>query len=232
MLCGALTPRLASTRGMWATEIPGVVRIWVMMAKSRRRNAALRDPARLERYLHGQLSEVERLRASDLEIATTLRDFVRMTSAAPPGVAGLLNDIRQIRHAHRGPHQATSIHVPTLVLHGAMISSCCSRTGLSTLRISKGRFSSRTRVARICSCRGSVLRSPAGSNHFWPPARADPAASTALGALRETGKTNTAFWRVISAFRRPSPDCAWRMKALRWRLGPGGLLRTSLSSRR
>ena len=117
LLCGALAPHLASTRGMWATELPGVVWAWVAFER-RRQKTALRGAPQLERYLRGQLSDAERDRAGDAETAATLRHFVEMTAVAPLGVEGLLNDIRGIRDAHRRPPPAASNRAPTLVLHG------------------------------------------------------------------------------------------------------------------
>lgn len=117
VLCGALAPHLASTRGMWATAIPGVVRIWVTLER-RRREDALRDARHIRSYLQGQLTESESLQMARPEVAADLADFVRWTSQGSLGLSGLLNDIRNIRSAHRMPPSLMPISAPTLVLHG------------------------------------------------------------------------------------------------------------------
>jgi pimeloyl-ACP methyl ester carboxylesterase len=117
VLCGALAPHLASTRGMWATDIPGVVRVWVMF-EDRRRSDALRRPGGIGSYLRSQLTEVERLKAVSGDVAADLRDFVRWTAADRSGVAGLKNDIRNIRQAHRTTPRSPHVVARALLLHG------------------------------------------------------------------------------------------------------------------
>lgn len=117
VLCGALAPQIASTRGMWASSIPGVVRIWASL-ESRRRAAAARRTDVVERYLWRDLSVLERIRAQEAAVSRDLSDFVRWTAAGPSGVGGLENDIANIRRSHKQP-PATDVHVATLVLHGA-----------------------------------------------------------------------------------------------------------------
>ncbi len=118
VLCSALAPHLASTRGMWAVRIPGAVEIWVMI-ESRRRLAAINDSAKRDRYLRTYLTKQEqKLLAAEPRVAGDLLEFLRRTAEAPSGVAGIRSDLLSIRRAHGSRSPKVTVHAPALVLHG------------------------------------------------------------------------------------------------------------------
>lgn len=104
MLLGAALPPLAHA---------------VSFVARRRQRALLADPARVEARLAADLTpdELDRVRA-DPAIRADLEGFLWSHADAPPGLAGLANDTRQIRAAPaRGPAPTDRIDAPTLVLH-------------------------------------------------------------------------------------------------------------------
>jgi pimeloyl-ACP methyl ester carboxylesterase len=159
VLCGALAPRLASTRGMVAAEIPGAVHIWAML-EARRRRSALRSAADLERYLASQLGNAELIRARQPAVARDLRDFIRWTSEAPSGTDGLLNAIRNIRSAHQAPRRRPGWPSQRSCSTATKTTSCPWRTRMTKRRPCRTRAFRSYAAAHISSCRLSARRPP------------------------------------------------------------------------
>jgi pimeloyl-ACP methyl ester carboxylesterase len=86
----------------------------------RRERRVLADPALLDSRLATDLTAEEAaLAAEDAAVRADLVRFLQGHVDAPSGVAGLLNDTRQLRSAARtGPQPTDRIACPTLVLHG------------------------------------------------------------------------------------------------------------------
>jgi pimeloyl-ACP methyl ester carboxylesterase len=79
----------------------------------------LRSPDGLERMAAASLPEADAARfREDGLVRDGLVKFLYSHLEAPPGLAGLRNDLTQIRRARKHPRDALSITAPTLVLHG------------------------------------------------------------------------------------------------------------------
>lgn len=105
MLLGASLPPLAHA---------------VSAVARRRQRALLADRARVDARISHDLTADERARmAADPSIRDDLEAFLHSHADAPPGIAGLANDARQLRLARQtGAAPVERITCPTLVLHG------------------------------------------------------------------------------------------------------------------
>ncbi len=105
MRIGAAAPPLASA---------------VSRVQRRIQRRFLDDPARRAAHIAAELTPQERAwLAEDPGIGEDLADFLRSHADAPPGLAGLRNDTRQLVALGRlGPAPSDRVVAPTLVMHG------------------------------------------------------------------------------------------------------------------
>lgn len=121
VLCCALAPHLMTPpAGMRrALAVPGLADVAAPVARWHRRRLLAR-PEAIERLSGEGLSAAERVRAAvDQQLRADLVGFLWSHLDAPPGLAGMRNDLASMGFGPDGrPPDLSGVRAPTTVLHG------------------------------------------------------------------------------------------------------------------
>lgn len=120
VLCCALVPHLMTPpRRMTLAAAPGVGEAAAAIERIHR-SRLLRNEVALRRAARRGLTPAEQARFdADPRLFNDLGRFLRSHHESPPGLAGLRNDLGQVKKARRTPPGAhDAVDAPTMVLHG------------------------------------------------------------------------------------------------------------------
>lgn len=121
VLCCALAPHLMTPAAKMrrALAVPGLAEIVSPLARWRRRRLLAR-PEAIERLASEGLSTAERVRAAaDHQLRADLVGFLWSHLDAPPGLAGMRNDLASMGFGPSGrPPDLSGVRAPVTVLHG------------------------------------------------------------------------------------------------------------------